>query len=552
MAPSLDEHTTPPNPLEIELYVSENYEIALNQSIQSLLDSLEKKDINCSDFVDKFYELVQKKADPPIETLWVYSALKFYCFDSSKEGILTEISLVKDLFQLISACSASCHAMKSVAFLAPVVFKLHGIAVKLRDNGLSSKREKKMMEGIRSLVNAILGFISVCGCKNSGEGDGILGLIRPLGDLVCLWLHNNAEESENLRLFFPLLSDEIRDRIGVVGGCDVGKLAGVVIAEVFLLRMCLSFRSVVVKSDLEKELKSWAVAAISGFQNRYFFEMLLGMLLEPTLPVTTLLSSEDQLILRKVLYDVLILVEYSSLNTSTETQLSAEFLRSSAVMRLIITHEAIELSRLEGDQSKAIAYINAFSSSSLPSQIIKLAASRIDLGAKESSPVGSSPMAFLRWLLKLESHGVRILDDSILRLCRKIPLDFSKAKHEEPVGKVKGETAEADVFFYIDNKGEENKEEEEEEEEEEIKHEDDNTLKRNASAAFLAAAETMNSTKMGGERKRKVGQRSAGRKKEMKFLKFSLHKDSDTLGELSDGSDEENLPSHEDMDEIEC
>ncbi|KAK1351949.1 hypothetical protein POM88_053830 [Heracleum sosnowskyi] len=80
----------------------------------------------------------------------------------------------------------------------------------------------------------------------------------------------------------------------IVGGlsgkeCDVCELAGVVTAEAFLLRMCLEFREGVSRKVLQEELRVWAVGSVTGFKNVFFFETLVKMLLEPTLPVTSLL-----------------------------------------------------------------------------------------------------------------------------------------------------------------------------------------------------------------------------------------------------------------------
>ncbi|XP_018502175.1 uncharacterized protein LOC103943961 isoform X1 [Pyrus x bretschneideri] len=109
------------------------------------------------------------------------------------------------------------------------------------------------------------------------------------------------------------------------------------------------------------------------FQNCYLFDVLLRMLLEETLPVTSLLSNEDEVLLRKVLYDAIVLVEYSFLNPDPERviHVPAELMKSIAMERLIVAHEAVEYFRENRDQRRAVSYVNAFSGSKLPSQIIK-------------------------------------------------------------------------------------------------------------------------------------------------------------------------------------
>lgn len=51
--------------------------------------------------------------------------------------------------------------------------------------------------------------------------------------------------------------------------------------------------------------------------------------------------------------------------------------------------------RENGDHTKAISYINAFSSSHIPGELIKWVTSEIGMGEKASGPNGSSPKAIL-------------------------------------------------------------------------------------------------------------------------------------------------------------
>ncbi|KAK9275559.1 hypothetical protein L1049_022826 [Liquidambar formosana] len=336
----------PANSLNINLLTNESYELTLNQSIQNLLHEHRKGISEFSSFLSNFYDLMQARVDPPLEAIWVYSALSFRSSNFKKDDALNRISIAKDLFQLSSACSASCSSSKSVALLAPVVFEVYNSVVELLGKDLSLKREKKAMRAAVSLIEVILGFISVCCGKDSSEEDGNwVGLIASFSDLVCLWMEGNGEGKEGLDSFLPLAGEEVCRGLSE-GGCDVSYLAGVVIAEAFLMRLCLNIRVGLARREMEKELRNWAVGSITGFRNYYFFETLARMLLEPTLPVTSLLNSEDEDLLRRVLYDAVILVEYSFLNPRV-IQPPAERMKSLAMTRLIVMHEAIEFFRYE-------------------------------------------------------------------------------------------------------------------------------------------------------------------------------------------------------------
>jgi hypothetical protein len=245
-----------------------NYELTLNESIRNLLAETHKEAPNFSHFIHVFHELMQAQLDPPLESIWVYAGLTLRGRNSPKDDLLDRISASKDLFQLVSACSVSCGASKSIALLAPVVFEVYRVVVELLGKDSGSKRERKAMREAKSLVEAILGYINVSCCKDYGEQCSSVGsnLMTPFVDLVRVWIDSN----DGIESFLPLVSGEVCERLSV-GGCGVGHLAAVVIAEVFLLELCLSFRAGIAREELEKKLRSWAVGSITGFGNFYFF-----------------------------------------------------------------------------------------------------------------------------------------------------------------------------------------------------------------------------------------------------------------------------------------
>uniref|UniRef100_A0A2N9G4R7 Uncharacterized protein n=1 Tax=Fagus sylvatica TaxID=28930 RepID=A0A2N9G4R7_FAGSY len=531
MALALMEHTnstTPQN--QLKPLIGKDYELKLNQSMQELLAEIHKETPNFSSFIHIFYELIQAKLDPPLESIWVYAGLTFRSRNLQKGDILDRITASKDLFQLVSACSGSSGSLKSIALLAPVVFEVYKVVVELFGKDLASKREKKAMREVKSLVAVILGYVNVCCCKDSSDECGSVGLnlITPFADLVRVWIDSN----DGIDSFLPLVSGEIRERISV-GGCDgVVYIAGVVIAELFLLQLCLKFHAGIAREELEKELKIWAAGSISGFQNFYFFGPhpdAAGGDFACDFPIAPLFSdprslprhmhyfssesSEDEVLLRKVLYDAVILVEYPFLNPERAINVPTEHMKGLAMARLIITHEGIEFFRKGGDQMRAISYNTAFYSSRLPSQIIRWVTNQ-------------------RWLLNLEDQGIRVFDDSILRCRTKIVLDISKADFEHSASKLEDKKVDDDILFYIDNK-------------EGDKDSDEDKMNASMSAAFVSAAHSMKLTK-NRERKRKEGE-SAGQKKKIKFVKYERSSTVSKDGFNSE-SEVENPLSDEDTD----
>ncbi|XVF88694.1 hypothetical protein PTKIN_Ptkin19aG0070900 [Pterospermum kingtungense] len=500
MALLLKDSENPPNPFFL---IGENYQLSLKQSMEDLLAETQKETPNFSDFIDKFYHLMQAKIDPPLESIWVYSALSFRSHSFGNEDPLNRLSKIKDLFQLVSSCSSPCDSFKSISLLAPVVFEVYKLVVEVLEKDLGSKGEKQVIRKVKSVVEVIIGYISICCCKDlskATEGDAV-NLVIPVEELVSIWTDRNV----NVQSFLPLVSNEILKVISE-RGFDVNYLAGVVMVEAYLLKLCLDLRIGTQGMALEKELRSWAAASVSSFHNFYFFEILARMLLMPALPVTALLGSEDVVVLRNILYDAVILVEYSFLKSET-VHLPADLVKSIAMTRLIVTLEAIELFRKNGDQKRATRYTSAFANSHLPSQITKWISCSIGSDEKAGGISGSSPKAITKWLLKLERQGIKLFDDSILKYHAKLLVDDSKVTHEGPVSKV-----EDDSLFYVDKNGEE--------EDEENKMETESMT-----AAFVAAAHSMRQRDSSKQKRKGTGSEE---KESIKYFKYDICSNSES------------------------
>lgn len=281
MALAVIERPGSSNPCNRHPLIGESYELKLTQSIRSLLAEIRKQDhepeFEPSRFIQEekeLYEIIQARVDPPLDSIWVYTALIFRSREFPKNeplDLLDRIAAAKRLFHLVSAFSASCGSSKSIALLAPVVYEVYKVVLQLSGKDLTSKREKKVMKEVKSLMEAILGHINVCcvtGKDLSDEAEAGLKSITPFVDLVGVWMDSNVA----LESFLPLVTAEVRERLSE-GECEVAYLAGVVIAEAFLLKLCLNFRFGVSgpREDVEKEARSWAVGSITGFCNFYFF-----------------------------------------------------------------------------------------------------------------------------------------------------------------------------------------------------------------------------------------------------------------------------------------
>ncbi|KAL1563296.1 hypothetical protein AAHA92_05782 [Salvia divinorum] len=485
-------------------FIGKNYDISLNQSIETLLTSLRKSNFqNSTSFVTEFQQFVHSKPEPPLESIWVYVALSF---SSQKTEPFSCISEIRDLFHLIVSCSASCNSIKCIALIAPVIYKLHKLILDLKGFQLGSKKERKLSGEIKSLVDSVSGYINVC-CNGFDQNfDDLESLNRPLGDLISFWLVGNGDQAmnaESLRVFFPLLSDDIANMVSVEG-CEMTDLAGFVVAEAFLLELCWKIREEGFGEKVQTDLRHWIVGSVTGLHSSYLYGTLLRMLLEPVFPISSLVNLEHQDDLKKVLFHALLLVEYSFLNPESLGKLSAKHAKRVMVTKLIANHEAIESFRKQGDQTKTITYLDAFSNSSLPSLITKWIRNELGSNFSTSEPTGTSPRAFLRWMLNIENKGIKIFDDDMSKFRSAFN---SKELSEQLADMEEGRKPDSDLLFYMDYKGRE-----------ECGSEDDEDVGGRMNAAFTSAAQSMGSSEQGG-RKRKT--KDGKKRKKVKFVNYN-------------------------------
>lgn len=357
-----------------------------------------------------------------------------------------------------------------------------------------------------------------------------------------MWSVRNSRDRCPFQVLFPLVGDEARREL-MKDGCSVTFLAGVVVAEAFLLRLCLKVQGVagVPRSELQKELRIWAVSSISVFQNQQFFGVLLNMLVNPPLPVYSLLSADDEILVRDVLYDALILVDYSFLNGAEVDQADSSLLPI-FVSRLVITLDAINDARAKGDQGRAMSFINAFSTSNIPVYLARWAARQAGID-QLGKPVAITPQAFLKWLVDLEDKGLTVFGENCSRIRERLMHDDAKNDYhyQSRMGH-----SDAGLFFIDKQSHQEGMHTEGGEDEEAVEME-------TADNAFMAAAQSMKVMANGIRKRKDCGNEDAA---VVKFVKYKAEdssvKDyfsSAATNGMSSGSEVENPQSDDEMEE---
>ncbi|KDP34113.1 hypothetical protein JCGZ_07684 [Jatropha curcas] len=475
----------------------------LKESTDRFLTEYRKGATDFSNFATICSRFLQNLPDPPLEIIWFYSALASHSAKLTAQKSSNHVFVAKDSFQLLVSCSCSCNAVKKIAVLAPVIYELHSLV----------SEGKRWTNEIDSFLEVIVSYISICSGANFDENEEFGALSSCLVDLVRVWLVENVGESckfgEELRVFFPLVSDGIIKRI-VSEGCGIGYLAGIVMTEAFLLRSCLKFRLGISWTELEKELRGWAVEMITAFRNYYFVDALLKMLLEPTLSVSTILNSEDEVFLRNILYDTAMTVDYSFLGPQKGIHLPDLCLKNLAITWLFVADNAIQFLRDNGNQSKVLSCLIAFSASCLPSQLIKWVTCQPGIESETSKPKVSTPLALINWLLTLEDQGVRVFDSDTSKMYAKTAIGKSKIEHGLSI-RPEGKNLIESHFSHCSN---------------EVKTDDkvdgDLEMLDSEGAMLLAAPRLLKAVETYGTRKRKDGRKDE-EDKQVKFVKCNIN-----------------------------
>ncbi|XP_073314679.1 uncharacterized protein [Primulina huaijiensis] len=398
--------------------VVQNHELMLKESIKHFLELHKNGSSDFSFFETIFFRLIQTMLDPPVEITWFYSAVTFHAAKSSsqKEDLSTRILIVKDLMNLHISCSNLSSTSKKIVLLAPVVYELYNILYDFGKNELSVKYEvSKLLENITNHITLFTGI--------HDYGRGIVefeNMAVHFEDLVRVWTADRGGGSrsigENLTVFFPVLSDCIWRGLNSRHGMQ--EFVGIVLCEVFLLKLSLNFGSGQSKEDFLKDTKIHAVRMIKALLNCFFVDILFKTLLEPSLPVKTLLCPTDEILLQKVLYDAVVLIDYSFYfgrwSHSPDNQP-----KKVALLWLLVAEKAIRFALSANDFATVISYINAFGESQIVTEIIKWA--KLQAGIED--PIDrlhiQHPQVLIAWLLILEGNGIRIFDEETLVLANK-------------------------------------------------------------------------------------------------------------------------------------
>lgn len=150
--------------------------------------------------------------------------------------------------------------MKRIGVLAPLIPVVYRLVV----------HEKEVKCEVEGLVEGIVSYCSIL-CGNDVQGDDEVAISEEdFVDLMKVWMVDCDFDGigDCVKGFFPFVSEQLLK--GIEMGCEVGFLAGVVMFQALLLKLCLDFDVGIPRVEQEKKLHASAVQTIMGFRNFYF------------------------------------------------------------------------------------------------------------------------------------------------------------------------------------------------------------------------------------------------------------------------------------------
>lgn len=246
--------------------LKQNQESMLRESIKHFLSTYHSGSSDYSAFESIFFRLIQTMLDPPLEITWFYAAVTFHTAKQNNPS--SRVLIAKDLLNLFISCSNLSSASKKIALLAPVVYDLYSVVFDAR----AIEQWERIEVG--KLVDNVVSYVMIsAGVYDYGKEDVECDdAIVCFEDLVRVWTTDrgggSCDFSETLRMFFPLLSDGYSKSMNA--GCGIRELVGIVLLQVFFLRLFVSFSSGMCTEDVLKDTRDQAVQTIKGFRNCYF------------------------------------------------------------------------------------------------------------------------------------------------------------------------------------------------------------------------------------------------------------------------------------------
>lgn len=437
------------------------YSRAVEAAVEAPKSGIKKKEITL--WREAIVRLLQSRANPPLSLFWSFavSERRVLTNGEAKVALDSEVATAHSVLQSLKCMTSGfCDGPTAIATMAPIVRIAFETLVILCSseckNGadMTVKENAKLWGSLSTLIREVSGFIALChhkGCPAPG------GLFK--APSVCLGLDKWIAEGTEFSSLFPFASTSLESSIkkNISSVETIFTLGVLVEVEVALLRLIADAvqERPLGRSELEKKLKHDLIVygkflVSSG--------VMLDALLEPPLPVLSILSEDEESLLRGILGEMVVtrFPDSEMFNhengPSPPSKLGAQNECDVFLKRLSIARKTAEYFRSKNEHLRASDLLSSLRRQSAPSQLGDWLGGRSVVKIWITTAVLNNPQALLDWLLNAEEYEFnRVLMMMSMRQPQEEDNKVTISEDAEMVSEV--EDANNEPLFFFDTTG---------------------------------------------------------------------------------------------------
>lgn len=437
------------------------YSRAVEAAVEAAKSGLKKK--QGTPWREAIVRLLQSRANPPLSLFWSFAVIERIVLTNEEAKVASdsEVATAHSVLQSLKCMTSGfCDGPMAIATMAPIVRIAFEALVKYSSseskNGadMTDKKKSKLWKSLTKLIREVSGFIALCHHKECPAPGGLFK-----APSVCVGLDKWIAEGTEFSSLFPFASTSLESSIkeDISSAETVCKLGVLVEAEVALLRLLADVvhERPLGRSELEKKLKHELIVygkflGSSG--------VMLDALLEPPLPVLSILSADEESTLRGILGEMVVTrVPNSEMfnhenGPSPPSKLGAQNECVAFLNRLSIARKTAAYFRSKNEHLRASDLLSSLRRQSAPSQLGDWLGGRSVLKILITTAVLKKPQALLDWLLNAEEYDFnRVLMMMSIRQPQEQDNKITISEDAEMVSE--GEGANNEPLFFFDTTG---------------------------------------------------------------------------------------------------
>ena len=436
------------------------YSRAVEAAVEAVKSGVKKKQV--TPWREAIVRLLQSRANPPLSLFWSFAVIERSILTNGEAKVASdsEVETAHSVLQSLKCMTSGfCDGPVAIAAMAPIVRSAFETLVKCSasesKNGAGRTDDKKLWENLTKLIRHVSGFIALCHHKECPAPGGLFK-----APSVCLGLDKWIAEGTEFSSLFPFASTSLESSIKEnISSADTICTLGVLVeAEVALLRLLADVvreRSLG-RSELEKKLKHelivyGKVLGSSGF--------ILDALLEPPLPVLSILSPDEESTFRGILGEMVVTrVPNSEMfnhenGPSPPSKLGAQNECVVFLKRLSIARKTAAYFRSKNEHLRASNLLSSFRRQSAPSQLGDWLGGRSLVKILITTVVLKKPEVLLDWLLNAEENDFNRVLTMMMSMRQPQEQDNKITGSGDAEMVSEGEDANNEPLFFFDTTG---------------------------------------------------------------------------------------------------